>query len=345
MKRVIAALVVLLPAGAVAQEWLDFRSAFVPFPCPDGWAGCVVDGARVGAQSDALPADLRIDWFTLEPTPVFSPFVGLSAYTGERLVLPAEPSPAPPPPAPVEEPEVPAPEPGPAAATKVAPPPAPKRVVARRKPKPEPAPPVPPPPEGCADLIQLEGTAMLGQLAEEQVQCLEQRVAEDPRQTDRKHASYVLMADAWGRQSLDRWESLVLRHLAEIDRSDPALCYKLALHLEQKGPPRAAEVIRWSELAMENARRDWRDDQYVDRMYALHRLRSKAASELWYVTEQRHAGNPTPDTRDAVDEYRGQAKNYAKEWYLYARRVGKDTTHPKEMCLSAAGTSEFCEAS
>ncbi|MEO0605493.1 MAG: hypothetical protein AAF211_28945, partial [Myxococcota bacterium] len=331
-------LAVLVPALGVAQAWVDFRPAFPAHPCTDGWAGCMVDEVRVG-NGETLPTDLRVDWFDLTPTAVFSPFGGLSAYTGERPKVPvaepeAVPVPEPPPAVAVTRPPSPEPTPEPVAVA---------RVERKARPVPEPEP-EPEAPEGCADLVRLEGPAMLGQLDNDQVTCLEQRVGSGAKQTTRSHASHVLIANAWGARRLERWESLVLRHLQEIDRSNPALCYKLALHLEQQGPARAAEVIRWSELAMENARREWTQEQYTDKMYSLHRLRSKAAHELWYVTEQRHAEAPTAESSEAMETYRGRAKNFSKEWLLYAERVGKDTTHPREMCLSAAGTSEFCEA-
>ncbi len=326
MRRGLLAVALLVPIVATGQEWPDFQAAFPPFPCPDGWSGCIVDEARLGRGSEPLPTDLRVGWFDLTPTPVFSPFSGLSTYPDEppeQVASAGEP-----------EPEA-APEP--AAPKTVA------RTSARRRPRARPAPPPPPALPACTDLVALEGAALNGQLEPQTIECLEQRVENDPKQTSRRHASHLLMADAEGRGDFARWERLALRHLGGIDRSNPALCYKLALYLEQQGPSRAAEVIGWSELAMENARRDWRDEQYTDRVYALHRLRSKAANDLWLVTEQRQVDDPSPQTRNAVEKYRGQAKNYAREWYQYARRVGKDTTHPRELCLSAAGTSEFCE--
>lgn len=347
-----------LPALGVSQDWPSFQAAFPSFPCADGWAGCIVEGRRMGQRSDTLPADLRVDWFDLSPTTAFSPFVTLSAYTGESqaskeripnvVTRPPAPEPAPAPvaPAPREPVAATAPEP-------------PTRPRSRPPSRPEPptgggtaSPGVPDatlvaqaPPEGCVELRPLETPAMLGQLDQAQKTCLEKRVATDAKQTDKKHASLILIANEWGANEREAWESRVLEHLAEIDQSDPALCYKLALHLEQQGPPRAAEVIRWAETAMKNARRVWSGEQYTNKMYALHRLRSKAASELWYVAEQRHTKNPSPESQDAVDKYRAQAKNFSKEWYQYAGEAGKDTTHPREMCLSAAGTSDFCEAS
>lgn len=307
-----------------------------------------MEGQRVGHASDTLPADLRVDWFNLAPTPAFSPFATLSAYTGASQASAQRI------PDVVRRPPASAPEP----TIRVAPPPVansaplpkpPRPAPARATRRPEPVP-VPDPvsvvggtAQGCEDLVGLEAPAMIGQLDADQLRCLEGRVARDPKQTAKKHASMVLIANAWGGGKRDQWETLVLRHLEEIDQSDPALCYKLALHLEQQGPPRAAEVIRWADLSMKNARRMWSGEEYTDKMYSLHRLKSKAASELWYVTEQRHVASPTPQTGDAVEKYRGQAKNFSKEWYQYARQAGKDTTHPREMCLSAAGTSDFCE--
>ncbi|MEN0061874.1 MAG: hypothetical protein AAGA48_06955 [Myxococcota bacterium] len=349
-----ATLLLALPLVAAGQTWSSYRAAFPMFPCSDGWAGCIVEGQRVGQGVDALPADLRVDWFTLGATATFSPFAGLSTYTGdsqasgERVPNVVERPPSNP-----KEPEPVAVQPVPRPAQPV------QRPV--RPVPPRPARPVPPPvspvqpvrvakdpggtgdESGCGDLIALETPAMLGQLEKDSRACLEGRIAGSDKQTTKLHASMILIQNAWGAGQRGQWEKLVLRHLEEIDRSDPALCYKLALHLEEQGPPRAAEVIRWADLSMSNARRVWSDEDYTDKMYSLHRLKSKAASELWYVAEEHHTSNPTPDSRQAAEKYRGQAKNYSKEWYLFAKRVGKDTTHPREMCLSAAGTSDFCE--
>ena len=74
---------------AQAQSWSDFDAAFELFPCSDGWAGCLVGGEPIqpDLKSDGSgvprPAAMRVDWFSLEATDAFSPFVGLSDYTGE----------------------------------------------------------------------------------------------------------------------------------------------------------------------------------------------------------------------------------------------------------------------
>lgn len=352
---VVAGLLGLAPAS-LGQDWASFQAAFRAFPCADGWSGCIVDGTRMGPDGEALPTDLRVDWFDLQPTPAFSPFVGLSAYTGdsqsaEGVVAKVVKRPPVPPPEPelVERPAPPSVPPPVASAgtgSQRPTPQPPPREPPPRKPPPRDPPPLTQtsaPPAGCAELVPLETPAMTGKLADPQIGCLEGRIARDAKQTDKKHASLILIANAWGKGDRDAWESLVLRHLEEIDRSDPALCYKLALHLERQGPPRAAEVIRWADTSMKNARGRWTGEEYTDKMYSLHRLKSKAASELWYVTDQRHVKNPTPESSEAVEKYRGQAKNFSKEWYQYAKDAGKDTTHPREMCLSAAGTAAFCE--
>jgi len=331
-------LLLVAPAMAMAETWADYVAAFPPFPCADGWSGCVVDGERVGSGSARPLADLRLDWFTLEPTPAFSPFVGLSDYTGESqssaapipdvVKTPATAAPAP------ARPE---PEPEPVAVADPKPSPRPTTPPSRVVPAPEPA------PDGCSDLVALEANAMVGTLEPSERECLAGRARSDARQTSRKHASMLLIADAWGAGERDRWESLVLEHLEEIDRSDPALCYKLALHLQEQGPPRAAEVIRWSELAMQNARSRWSGEEFTDKMYSLHRLRTKAAMERWLVTDEQAKREPSSEVSQAAERYRGQAKNFAKEWYLYARKADKDATDPREMCRSAAGTADFCE--
>ena len=103
----------LCAAGvALAIPWSGFDDAFDPLPCPDGWAGCVIDGAVInpGMVEDSAgrphPSNMRVGFFDLKPLPALSPFVGLSIYTGptESFVAEAdEPTPVDVP-APVESP-------------------------------------------------------------------------------------------------------------------------------------------------------------------------------------------------------------------------------------------------
>ncbi|MEC8277930.1 MAG: hypothetical protein VX026_09450, partial [Myxococcota bacterium] len=70
----------LLSSVAVAGDWSSYDSAFTPLVCSDGLVGCVVDGERVeaGTSTDSegryLPANMRINFFTLEATSALSPF-------------------------------------------------------------------------------------------------------------------------------------------------------------------------------------------------------------------------------------------------------------------------------
>ncbi len=185
---------------------------------------------------------------------------------------------------------------------------------------------------------------MLGRLTPGQIACLEGRVASDPKMTDKEKASLVLLANAWASNDRKTWESLVKRHLDEIDQSDPDLCYKYALYLSSAGSSRASGVIRWVEVALDN-RTVWTGDTYTSRVNSLYRLRAKASQDLWKRAEQDHAGAPSDDTRAKVEKYRNMTKVNAREWYEYARSAGKDQTVALQLCMSAAGTKDYCEAS
>lgn len=194
----------------------------------------------------------------------------------------------------------------------------------------------------CDNLVALEPMAMIGRLSDEQVACLEAGFADAERQTDKKKISLLLIVNANGKGDKRAWEMLIRRHLEEIDQSDPDLCYQYAAHLARKGPGRAQSVIHWSEVALENRTR-WVGETYKSRVYALYKLRAVAANTLWQQAEERHAAAPSGETEGAVEETRGRTKTYAREWYEYAKEAGKDTTTPLQLCISAAGTAEFCE--
>jgi hypothetical protein len=79
----------LVVSVAQAAGWADYEDAFPMFPCNDGWMACLVDGQAhspdLHSDSEGLPtpASWRLSWFDLSPTSTFSPFGGLSEYTGE----------------------------------------------------------------------------------------------------------------------------------------------------------------------------------------------------------------------------------------------------------------------
>jgi len=42
-------------------------------------------------------------------------------------------------------------------------------------------------------------------------------------------------------------------------------------------------------------------------------------------------------------KYRGMTKDYSREWLDYARASGMSTKQPMALCVSAAGSTEFCQ--
>ena len=420
-----------LVGSAFAADWASFAPSFPAFPCNDGWSACIVKGERIspdmqaGDEGLARPANLRLDWASLEPTPAFSPFAELSRYTGELPAAAAVEAPAvadvepvedaPPPPRaasnggssddePVAAPAqtqqrqddppassggvsrgtadpVAAPadggsmvrppaggSPPPADGGSMVRPPAggspppadggsmvrPPAAVVAADPVVEPAvaeavikPPVvvptkPEGPETCDNLQALEPAAMMGKLTDGQVGCIEASLAGSTVQTEKDKLSRLLMSDAWTKGNHATWEKYVKRHLDEIDRSDPDLCYKYAGFLARKGVSRADGVIRWSEVALENKTR-WSGETYKTRVYSLLKLRAAAAQNLWKDAEEKNAAAPSDVTAKAVDKNRNTTRVYAREWYDYAKEAGKDTTKALQLCVSAAGSQDYCE--
>jgi hypothetical protein len=195
----------------------------------------------------------------------------------------------------------------------------------------------------CSSIVKLEPAAMMGRLSEPQVNCLEGELAAAAKMTDKGKISRVLMVNAFARGDKKEWERLVKRHLDEINQSDPDLCYKYALHLSKKGVGSSHGVIRWAEVAHEN-RTVWTGPTYTSRVYSLHKLKSAAAQKLWQRAESKHSSAPSDETGANVDKYRNETKVYARAWYEYAKQAGKDTTKALQLCMSAAGTSDYCEA-
>ena len=88
----------------------------------------------------------------------------------------------------------------------------------------------------------------------------------------------------------------------------------------------------------------WEGDQHVSRVSSLYKLKATAAHALWTRAADRHAKKPGENTQAKVEEYRTLTKVFSREWYEYAKAAGKDTQQALQLCVSAAGTSDYCEA-
>ncbi|MBW2258376.1 MAG: hypothetical protein JRI25_27805, partial [Deltaproteobacteria bacterium] len=193
----------------------------------------------------------------------------------------------------------------------------------------------------CDDLIRLEPSAMLGRLTDDQIACLEENLAYSARKTTRDRISRLLMANAWAKGDKPGWEKLLQRHLEEIDRTDPDLCYKYALFLSKRGPGQALGVIAWAEVALEN-RSDWRGETYRSRVYNLYKLRAAAAQDLWGKAEMRYAVAPTEEADERREEARTRTFTMAREWYRFAALAGRDARIALQLCGSAGGDEGAC---
>ncbi len=193
----------------------------------------------------------------------------------------------------------------------------------------------------CLDLMGLEVGALTGNLESEQVDCLERRLRHSERQTTQNKISRLLMADSWAKKEYLRWEAAVKRHLEDIDRSDPDLCYMFARHQAKLGPERIDETIRWANAALSNSLR-WEGPTRVERVLALHRINALAAEDKWYVAEDTFLRSHKPEDMRSAEFWRNQTKSHAREWLEFADRSQTDTAIPYQLCLSAAGTHAYC---
>jgi hypothetical protein len=197
--------------------------------------------------------------------------------------------------------------------------------------------------DSCSDLVKLEPSAMMGQLRPGQASCLEARIGSEPQQTTKDKISRLLISNAENKGDKAEWQRLIKRHLEDIDRSDPDLCFKYALDLSRGGVSRAQGVIRWSDYALENKAK-WSGQTYKTRVFSLYKLRAEAANKLWQDAEQEFMTKDHTDENEAkAGKYRGTAKDYAREWLDYAKASEQDTKTAMALCVSASGNRAFCE--
>src|SRR5690606_16230954 len=130
----------------------------------------------------------------------------------------------------------------------------------------------------CGDLVRLEPSAMMGKLKDAEIRCLDQSLREAERQTVKDKISRVLLADAWAKGDSHRWEGIARRHLEEIDRSDPDMCYKFAVYLLERPADYMDETMKWADVALDNRTR-WTGELHVKRVYALYKVKGMAAQK------------------------------------------------------------------
>jgi hypothetical protein len=206
-----------------------------------------------------------------------------------------------------------------------------------------PAPPPPPPASPCGDLLAMEPAAIAGELAPDAITCIESRIAAETKQTTRDKLSRLLLVNADAKGDTQEWARLAERHLEEIDRSDPDLCFKYALFLSRGDIDDAPPVLKWTSYALEN-KHVWEGPTYVSRVYNLLRLRAETASRLWHEAEKDFLEDRSDENADLSEQARGQAKDFAKEWLDYARASGQPVEFADQLCKSAAGSAAFCDS-
>ncbi len=184
---------------------------------------------------------------------------------------------------------------------------------------------------------------MMGQLRTGQAKCLDTRIGSEGQQTTKDKLSRLLITNAEAKGDKAEWERLMKRHLEDIDRSDPDLCFKYALHLSRGGVGRAQGVIRWADYALENKSK-WSGPTYKTRVFNLFKLRAEGANKLWQDADTTFMTKEHTDENEAkAARYRGTAKDYAREWLGYARASEQDTKTAMALCVSSAGNRAFCE--
>ena len=141
--------------------------------------------------------------------------------------------------------------------------------------------------------------------------------------------------DAEARGDRADWGRLLGRHLEEVDRSDPDLCFKYALYLSKLGPDRSEEVIRWADAALEN-KQVWKKATFKRRLYDLYRLRAQTANHLWTAAEERYISERSDKSSALAEKGRNDTKQYAKEWLDYAYASNQNAKHALAMCTTAA---------
>ena len=173
--------------------------------------------------------------------------------------------------------------------------------------------------------------------------CLEQKITSGIPLTQKRDVSLLLINNAEASRNMSEWSKLVGRHLQSFDQSDPVVCMRYAYFLSKKGVGSSTKVIKWSDAALAN-KHQWSGPEFTKNVNALYGMRATAANQLWTNAEKKLVDNNTPENKDKSEKYRGQAKNFAKEWLDYARASSQPTKSAMSLCVSATqGDVGFCK--
>ena len=93
---------------------------------------------------------------------------------------------------------------------------------------------------------------------------------------------------------------------------------------------------------MEN-KQAWNGSSYKRNVFTLYKLRAQAANRQWQRADKKFVSDRSDATEAAAAKARGTVKDYAREWLDYARASGQSTKAPLALCVSAAGSAEFCQ--
>ena len=172
---------------------------------------------------------------------------------------------------------------------------------------------------------------------------MEETLTTRPPQTTKDKISRVLLINADASNNRAEWARLLRRHLNEIDRSDPDLCFQYAIYLAGGGVSRAQRVIRWADYALENKSR-WMGDTFQSRVFDLYRLKAQAGNRLWEqsTVDLNNAADNREELIQQESRARGRAKTFALDWLDFARATGQDSTQAMSLCVSVAGNRNYC---
>ena len=127
-----------------------------------------------------------------------------------------------------------------------------------------------------------------------------------------------------------------------MERENPALAYRYALHLFEKGPGQSQATFRWTGIALQS-RSAWAGDSYTERVNSVYKLRAAAAQSLWKQAIEALESFPGPENENRVRTQRHLTRNVAKEWYEFAYSHEQDPSMAKQLCKIASSEDSFCE--
>lgn len=179
---------------------------------------------------------------------------------------------------------------------------------------------------GCADVIRLEGPALLGKLTKAQEHCLWDKISKTKSMAKKFRYSRLLIRNAQNSNNKKKWKKYLSHHLKNISNTDPMMTFQYAIAMAKE--KNYKEAVFWAEKTLENKSDFPTGKSFVFMVTKVYRLRGISAVKLWESNKKKSKNKQI-------------SVKATKEWLDYMTVSKQNSDEAMKYCLQVSPKS-FC---